>query len=71
MANNMTPDNHRTSTSPETLPLEDPALVRKPACESTRREQSDEKNIEYNPSATACNAMDGWILANRQCLKIL
>jgi hypothetical protein len=67
----MTPDNQRTPTSPETLPLEDTALPRKPACESTRREQSDEENIEYNLSATACNAMDGWILANRQCLKIL
>ncbi|MFN9413668.1 MAG: hypothetical protein ACK57V_14975 [Pirellula sp.] len=55
MANNLIPDNYRTSTSPETPPLEDTALVRKPACESTRREQSDEENIEYNPSATACN----------------
>ncbi|MFN9414537.1 MAG: hypothetical protein ACK56W_24555 [Pirellula sp.] len=56
MASNMTPDNLRTSTSPETLALEDTALARKPACESTRCEQSDEENIEYNLSATACNA---------------
>jgi hypothetical protein len=61
---NMTPDIQRTSTSPETLPLEDPALPRKPACESNRCGQSDEENIEYNPSATACNAMDGWMSAN-------
>jgi hypothetical protein len=53
--NNMIPDNLRTTTSPETLPLEDTVLPRKPACESTRCEQSDEKKIEYNPSATACN----------------
>jgi hypothetical protein len=58
MASNMTPDIQRTTTSPETLPLEDTALVRKPACESTRCEQSDEKNIEDNPSATACKAKD-------------
>ncbi|MFN7891958.1 MAG: hypothetical protein ACK5OC_16820 [Pirellula sp.] len=56
--NNMIPDNLRTSTSHQTLPLEDTALARKPACKSTRREQSDEQNIEYNPSATACNAKD-------------
>ncbi|MFN7446768.1 MAG: hypothetical protein ACK5RF_00565 [Pirellula sp.] len=55
MANNMNPDNHTTSTSPETRSLEGTALPRKPACKSTRRKQSDEKNIEYNPSATACN----------------
>ncbi|MFN9642367.1 MAG: hypothetical protein ACK56W_20465, partial [Pirellula sp.] len=36
-------------------PVTDTGLVRKPACESTRRQQSDEQNIEYNPSATACN----------------
>jgi hypothetical protein len=54
--NNMIPDNYRTSTSPETLALEDTALPRKPACESARRGQSDEKNIECNLSATACNA---------------
>ncbi|MFN7447202.1 MAG: hypothetical protein ACK56W_13885 [Pirellula sp.] len=60
----MIPDNQRASTSPETLPLEDTAFVRKPACELARRGQSDEENIEYNPSATACNAMDGWMLAN-------
>ncbi|MCY3012056.1 MAG: hypothetical protein NTY42_19830 [Planctomycetota bacterium] len=52
----MIPINHRLSTSPESLVLEDTALARKPACESTRREQSDEENIGYNPSATACNA---------------
>jgi hypothetical protein len=57
-ANNMTPDIQRTSTSPETLPLGDTALPRKPACESTRRKQSDEKNIENNLSATACKAKD-------------
>ncbi|MFN7892435.1 MAG: hypothetical protein ACK5OC_19210 [Pirellula sp.] len=51
----MTPDNYRTSTSPEMPPLEDTVLARKPACESTRREQNDEQNIEYTPSATACN----------------
>ncbi|MFN9416154.1 MAG: hypothetical protein ACK578_01470, partial [Pirellula sp.] len=56
MANNLIPINPPESTSPETLALEDTALVRKPACESTRCEQRDEKNIEYNPSATACNA---------------
>jgi hypothetical protein len=67
----MTPDIHRTSTSPETLALEDTALVRKPACESTRYEQSDEKNFEHNPSATACNAMDGGMLADRKRLKTL
>ncbi|MFN9643157.1 MAG: hypothetical protein ACK56W_24440 [Pirellula sp.] len=55
MANNMIPSNLRTTTSPETLALEDTALARKPACESTRREQSGEQNIEHNPSATACN----------------
>jgi hypothetical protein len=54
----MIPSNYRTSTSPETLALEDTAFVRKPACESTRCEQSDEKNIEDNPSATACKAKD-------------
>jgi hypothetical protein len=56
MANNLIPINHPESTSPETLPLEDTAFVRKPACELARRGQSDEQNIEYNPSATACNA---------------
>ncbi|MFN9416539.1 MAG: hypothetical protein ACK578_03465 [Pirellula sp.] len=58
MANNMIPSNLRTTTSPETLALEDTALVRKPACKSTRCEQRDEENIEYNLSATACNAKD-------------
>jgi hypothetical protein len=67
----MTPDNQRTPTSPETLPLEDTALPRKPACKSNRCEQSDEKNFEHNPSATACNAMDGGMLADRKRLKNL
>ncbi|MFN9421130.1 MAG: hypothetical protein ACK578_27070 [Pirellula sp.] len=57
-ANNLIPINPPESTSPETLLLEDPVLARKPACESTRREQNDEQNIEHNPSATACNAKD-------------
>jgi hypothetical protein len=67
----MTPDNHRTSTSPETLPLEDPAFVQKPACELARRKQSDEKNFEHNPSATACNAKESWRLADGKRLKNL
>jgi hypothetical protein len=70
MANNMIPSNHRTSTSPEALPLEDTALVRKPACESTRREQSDEQNIEHTPVQRL--AMEEfWMLANRESLKNL
>jgi hypothetical protein len=67
----MIPSNHRTSTSPETLLLEDTALVRKPACESTRSEQSDEQNKTFDLSATACNAKDGWMLADRKRLKNL
>jgi hypothetical protein len=53
---NMTPGIQRTSTSPETLPLEGTAFVQKPACELARRGQSDDGNVEYNLSATACNA---------------
>ncbi|MFN7447543.1 MAG: hypothetical protein ACK5RF_04620 [Pirellula sp.] len=48
MASNMTPDNQRPSTSPETLPLEDTALARKPACESTQRLQNDEQTSNTN-----------------------
>ena len=49
MANNMTPDIQRTTTSPETLQLEDTGLVRKPACESTQRRQNDEQTSNTTP----------------------
>ncbi|MFN9640727.1 MAG: hypothetical protein ACK56W_11995, partial [Pirellula sp.] len=48
-ANNLIPDNYRTSSSTETLPLEDTALARKPACESTRRKQNDEQTSNTTP----------------------
>ena len=70
IANDMIPDIHRTTTSPETRPLEDTASGRKPACESTRCGQSDEQNIGINPSATACNAriVGCWRMENAQKL---
>ncbi|MFN9642935.1 MAG: hypothetical protein ACK56W_23330 [Pirellula sp.] len=70
MASNMTPDNQRPSTSPETLPLEDTALAQNQLANRLDASKTTSK-LRTQPQCNGLQCDERWILADGKRLKNL